>query len=61
MIAQMILEMVFVLGHELTLGALEQLFGLDVKRALMVPVLLFDYARKDTLTALEYLGFVGHL
>lgn len=52
-IAHVILQVVLVLGHERTLGALEQLLGLDVRRALMHPVVLFVHANEQTLLAFE--------
>jgi len=54
MIAQVILEVMLVLGDKVTLGAFEQLFGLDVKRALMMPIVLLLNASKHTLATLEY-------
>ena len=56
MVAQMVLEMVFVFGDEGAFRAFEQLFGLDVHVTLMLPVVLLVHAYEHALFAFEHFG-----
>jgi hypothetical protein len=58
-IAQMILQMVLVLGHERTLAALEQLLGFYVHFALMLPVVFLVDAHKQTLLTFVQFTAIG--